>query len=308
MLSFILSLILSIIFAILAIIFLIISFLNETSNKYNILASIFLAFITLISILNINIPKPIITPINTEHDGEIEITIESIPIFKTYYSLDGSDPKDCEIYNGSFTLRNSTTVCARNRFLWWWGDFDYKTYTIRHVLYPQLSEEDLNQLIKDIENELELLKFKLDDLSKEDDDALEKLNYHRLLSIMEYISDYYFFLDIVRYMDEAGYNVEYRTISSLLEQFYDMPYDEQVDIISRMFVHTSTYEYKVYSNYKYNIFEDNEGNLYVDAEATSIETHKIPIYVYRGKISNTFGALKRTVYTNDLYYFISYRH
>lgn len=75
-----------------------------------------------------SIPAPTIYPLDNEariYNETAKVDIESYPIFTVYYSLDGSDPKDGNIYTGSFTITETTTVVARNRFLYFFWSEPY---------------------------------------------------------------------------------------------------------------------------------------------------------------------------------------
>lgn len=119
---------------------------------------------TLITFLcSITLPVPSIKPYNGEtlpiDTKELEITIESErdPIFEIYYTLNGDDPKDGDLYEGTFKIYKASTVCARSKFLWWWSDSVERNYIFGekidfndHMLYagnentflPKPSTED----------------------------------------------------------------------------------------------------------------------------------------------------------------------
>lgn len=153
MLAFILPLGLSIIFAILAIIFLVLSFFKDADkNKYEKMATVFSGLITFISLFNITVPAPIILPLDNEtqkYTNDIEITIKSDEdcLFKTYYSLDGLDPKtEGNQYEEEITISESTTVCARNKFLWLWSDINRNTYKFMDIpLVEKPTDEEVSE-------------------------------------------------------------------------------------------------------------------------------------------------------------------
>ncbi len=138
MLFFILPLV-AIIFAIVTLVLSIISFFKEDhNNKFSIGSSIFSAAVTLIGVSCISVPAPTIYPLNSEaqiYEGEQEITIDAInfPFLNTYYSLDGSDPQNGHIYKSEFAITESTTVAARNKFLFWWSDISQSTYRFENM-------------------------------------------------------------------------------------------------------------------------------------------------------------------------------
>lgn len=143
---FILPLVLSIIFAVLTIVFLLISFFKERENgRFSIIASTLSAFLTLLSLFNITVPPPTIYPLDNEikeYSEKAEVSIVSYPIFKTYYSLDGSDPEFGEIYKDVFTITNSTTVSAKNKFLLWWSDIAKNTFIFKDGYGKELNRKN----------------------------------------------------------------------------------------------------------------------------------------------------------------------
>lgn len=158
MLSFILPLVL-IIFAVFAFAFEIISFFKEKHNgKFSIGSSIFSVAITLLGTLCISVPIPNIYPLNSEakiYEDQVEITINAInfPFLNTYYSLDGSDPKYGNTYNGSFVVTESTTVSSRNKFLWGWSDLSERTYTVRATTPGPEMTNSKEDIINELKND-----------------------------------------------------------------------------------------------------------------------------------------------------------
>lgn len=80
------------------------------------------------------------------YEGIVEIEIkpnDSSPFIHTYYSLDGSDPEDGYLYESPFIITSSTTVYAKNKFLWRWSEPYRSTYrfesmqniTVNHADY-----------------------------------------------------------------------------------------------------------------------------------------------------------------------------
>ena len=93
---------------------------NENrSMLISVIGGFFSVLATILTLFN-SVPSPTIYPLNTEatvYNGTAKVDIKSYPIFTVYYSLDGSDPKDGNIYTDSFTITETTTVAARNRFM-----------------------------------------------------------------------------------------------------------------------------------------------------------------------------------------------
>lgn len=86
-------------------------------------------------ISHISVPSPVILPLNNETEtyaNSLEITIDSekIILLKTYYTLDGTDPKNGEFYKDIITTSESTSICARNNFLWMWSEPVERPYII----------------------------------------------------------------------------------------------------------------------------------------------------------------------------------
>lgn len=97
-----------------------------------------------------SIPTPTIYPLNTEatiYNGTAKVDIKSYPIFTIYYSLDGSDPKDGNIYTDSFTITETTTVAARNRFMHlFWSDPPSKS-TFRFESVQNITSKNVDDSI-----------------------------------------------------------------------------------------------------------------------------------------------------------------
>lgn len=100
----------------------------EKSTKLSAFASLFAAVCTFLSLINFEIPSPVISFTNNEvetNNNSIEIIISSSegdPFITTYYSLDGSDPKNGTKYEKGIDISQSTNVSARNKFFWWWSE------------------------------------------------------------------------------------------------------------------------------------------------------------------------------------------
>lgn len=153
MLTFIFSLMV-IIAALVAIILAVISFFKEgKSNKFSIGSTIFSLVATIIGAACFDVPTPTIYPLNSDakiYNGELEIIIEAIkfPFLETYYSLDGTNPEEGHIYKDPFTISESTTIVAENRFLYfWWSKPDRRTYKFETI--PITFSGELDLLIND---------------------------------------------------------------------------------------------------------------------------------------------------------------
>ena len=92
---------------------------NENrSLLISVLGSIFSAIVMIYTLLN-SVPVPTIYPLDNEakvYNETVKISISSNPLLKTYYSLDGSDPKDGYIYEDDFIITEITTISVKNKF------------------------------------------------------------------------------------------------------------------------------------------------------------------------------------------------
>ncbi len=148
MLSFIVFSILTIILAILAVTFTIMSAIKKENKVFTTLAAVVTVILAFMTNANIDVPAPIIYPLDNDarvYNGKVEVEIEYIKFLfsHTYYSLDGSDPKTGNIYEGPLVVTESTTVAARNRFLLWWSELSKSTYRFENMQITYSSELDL---------------------------------------------------------------------------------------------------------------------------------------------------------------------
>lgn len=95
-----------------------------------------------------DVPAPTVCPLNSEakiYEGELKITIDTIkfPFLKTYYSLDGTNPEEGYIYKEPFTISETTTIVAKNKFLWEWSEPDRRTYRFETIPITYSGELDL---------------------------------------------------------------------------------------------------------------------------------------------------------------------
>lgn len=197
MISFVIILATSIICAILTIVFFIISLIKDKGGKYGIIASIFSGFATLISLISIKIPNPLILPLNNEtqiYDNKVGITIyfEESPFFEIYYSTDGIDPKYGNMYLTPINITESTTICARNKFLWWWSDVEKSSYIIDSDDKNDDNNINTNQEIESKIYEQDESVTQIDDLEnssdiddEEEDDKIEIPNEFESLDNLE---------------------------------------------------------------------------------------------------------------------------
>lgn len=134
---------------------------KESSPKSSILSiiiSVCSLIVTLLASFQIKIPSPIILPLDNEiqiYENNVEISIDSVEKdCNIYYSLDGSDPKNDGIkYNESFSISDSTTICARNKFIVWWSDISKGSYKFKELEYQSTDSQSTVSSI-DIEKEI----------------------------------------------------------------------------------------------------------------------------------------------------------
>lgn len=69
---------------------------------------------------------------------------------ETYYTLDGTNPKNGELYNDTIIISKPTTVCAINKFLWLWSDIQISSYTINNS-----NENDDDNIVQEIESTID---------------------------------------------------------------------------------------------------------------------------------------------------------
>lgn len=119
------------------------------STCFNAVAAFFLAVSSVISLINITLPSPEIYPLNEKtatYVGFTEVTISNNNLlFQIYYSLDGSDPKNGNIYEEPIIVDESTTVAAKNKFLFWWSDVVDRAYIIEKLpTRPTYALQEIN--------------------------------------------------------------------------------------------------------------------------------------------------------------------
>lgn len=135
-----------------ALTYLIVICIKTKMAKEKISSKIISGLVSAISFLSIAltpVPSPTIYPLEDNvkvYEGIVEITInpnDSSPFIHTYYSLDGSDQNTGNVYEDSFVITSSTTVFARNKFLWRWSEPTKSAYrfesmqniTVNHLDY-----------------------------------------------------------------------------------------------------------------------------------------------------------------------------
>lgn len=117
--------------------------LNEDERKkenrsmlFSVMMALFSVIVALYTLFT-SVPSPTIYPLNNEarvYDGAAEVSFDTSPLLTTYYSLDGSDPKDGYKYTGKFKITETTTVVAKNRFLYiFWSKPEHSTYRFESV-------------------------------------------------------------------------------------------------------------------------------------------------------------------------------
>lgn len=147
----------SIVSTVCSIICFIIAFIREDNNKANIIAGFCIAIISVISIFQIRVSEPSIEPRNEQVPIDkkcLEVSIHSTEpnYVKLFYSFEG-DPKynSKNEYNDKFAIFESTTICARNKFLFWWSDMDEKSYEFAEAAEASITQCQKNDDIRVVE-------------------------------------------------------------------------------------------------------------------------------------------------------------
>ncbi len=158
---------------------------------------------SLLTALIIHIPEPIIYPLDSEireYTESAQVSISTCPIFKTYYSVDGTDPNQGIKYENDFNITHSTIVSARNKFLWMWSDISKNSYYFKDVDRKdeeqiENNEEDLKQTdLSNNESKSDLNILKNDDeqndsLSNFDNSEIFKNMHIKVVAIKAYVRD-----------------------------------------------------------------------------------------------------------------------
>ena len=117
-------------------------------------AGIFSGLCAFLASINISIPTPVILPLNNEtttYVDSLEVTIKPVKsnLLETYYTLDGEDPEENgKIYEEAITITDSTTVCARNKFLGKWSEIVINPYVIEKApLSEETSSKELSKTL-----------------------------------------------------------------------------------------------------------------------------------------------------------------
>lgn len=135
MLSFVIFFTISVLCAITTVVFALIALIKRENKLFSSLATILSAILTLIAGFNVNVPSPIIYPLDNEthtYFDNAEIYIESGG-FDIYYSLDGSNPQNGEKYENPIIITCPVTVSARSNFLFWWSDISKSAYKFENL-------------------------------------------------------------------------------------------------------------------------------------------------------------------------------
>jgi hypothetical protein len=160
------------------------------------------------------------------------------------------------------------------------------------IIEPE--NENSQQYVESIQNEIELLNNQLLNISTSEEyiikndegykiDLTKAIDYHHLISEMEKASSYYYFIDLISFMKETGYDVEDENIGVLTQYFFSMSYEEQANILSQMFI-PETDTYKVATDYAYtaDVTTYPDGTIEysnIKATATNIEEWTVPINI-----------------------------
>ena len=116
-------------------------------------------------------------------------------------------------------------------------------------------------------------------------DPATMLNYHPLSTKMEEIHKDYYFMELISYMNECGYDVDKQEIYLSTEWFFRMEYEQQAKILSQMFIELQPLKYKLANAYEYYADETDYGEhieyTNIRAEATDVDEVEIQIFICR---------------------------
>lgn len=178
-------------------------------------------------------------------------------------------------------------------------------------------QDMLNEKISELYDEIQILNLQLQHYTFRKEYILvnregnkinpaKLLNYRPLIVKMEEISKDYYLMDLVRYMEECNYDVNDEYVYICIEWFFRMEYEQQAEILSRMFVEMSPYTYKVAKSYQYYAditrYEDHTVYSNIRAEAVDIEERGIQMFVCRQLRSYSFGLIRITDENKALVY------
>lgn len=202
----------SVVFGVISLLCLILSIIyllkgNENKNVlFNAMASLFTGLVSVLSYVNTSVPSPTILPLDYEteiYNKEVMVTIKSNDenTFETYYSLNGDDPQDGIKYTDKFIVTESTTVCARNKFLWIWSDISKNAYFVNQ------DDGDIDEpMYFDLADEIKQIQRTYNDFQENKNKALHS-------SVYPQISFYYVLNKIASIEIQGGYkNINYSRI------------------------------------------------------------------------------------------------
>lgn len=118
---------------------------KKKSTITNIFMSFFGSLFSAVTILNMEPPQPNIYPLDNDtqtYSESINIIMQTDKwnIIEIYYSLDGTDPIEGSKYESAITISNSTTVCARSKFLGHWSKIVKEAYRFEKISYDDYAQ------------------------------------------------------------------------------------------------------------------------------------------------------------------------
>lgn len=171
------------------------------------------------------------------------------------------------------------------------------------TIYQHLGDKDeedhqkiIDEKVSEISDEIDILNMQLQYYTSQKEywitngegnkvDPVTMLNYHPLITKMEEIHKDYYFMELISYMNECGYDVDKQEIYLSTEWFFRMEYKQQAKILSQMFVELKPLKYKLANAYEYYADEIDYGDhieyTNVRAEATDVDEVEIQIFICR---------------------------
>lgn len=175
------------------------------------------------------------------------------------------------------------------------------------IKFIPLTQKQIDVKVESLKEEIELLDIQLHQISSRDEyilkngeghkiDVSDVLDYHMVISKLEELSQYYYFLDLMKYMDIEGYNVDGEKMDTIMKLFFRLNYEDQADILSNAFPFCEYYTYKVATEYSYTAdvteYEDHTEYSNIKATATKIEERGIPIFICTQLSDTPFGLIR----------------
>lgn len=169
-----------------------------------------------------------------------------------------------------------------------------------------LTQKEIDIKVESLKEEIELLDMQLHQISSRDEyilkngegnkiDVSDVLDFHNLISKMEELSQYYYFLDLIKYMKIEGYKVDGEKMATSMGLFFRLDYDDQADILSKAFPVCGYCTYKAENDYSYaadvSEYEDCIEDSDVKAYATNVEERSFPVFICTQMTDTPFNLI-----------------